>query len=98
MMPTRPEAFRALFPQVVYETHRYRVVARLVENKTVPDSLRFSVEGAVVDAMGKPAWSTDEVSQASRVKMLEEALEAFVAAKAEECSGSAVRQLEQVVR
>lgn len=98
MNPTRPEAFRALFPQVVYETHRYRVVARLVECKTVPDSIRFTVEGAVVDSMGKLAWSVDQVSQRSRMDMLEESLEAFVAAKAEECSGSDVHQLEQVVR
>ncbi len=75
-----------MFPQVVYETHRYRVVARLVECKTVPDSIRFSVEGACCDSMGKLAWSVDQVSQRSRMEVLEEALEAFVAAKAEEAT------------
>lgn len=90
MNPSAPEKFRAWFPAVVFERGRFRVVACCDQNKTVRDSIRFRVEGSVPDALGSLSWSEREVSERTRVQMLEEALEAFVAAKAED---SAARSL-----
>lgn len=96
MNPTDPEMFRRWFPAVVYEAGRFRVVARLAENKTVRDRVRFECEGRVADSMGKPAWDSREVSMRKRTDLLEEALEAFVAKAAE--MATADSNLEQVTR
>lgn len=96
MNPTNPELFRRWFPAVIYEAGRFRVVARLAENKTVPDTIRFVAEGRVADSMGQPCWEAGEVSQRKRVELLEEALEAFTVKAAE--IATADRNLEQVTR
>lgn len=96
MSPSNPELFRQWFPAVIYEVGRFRVVARLAENKTVPDRVRFECEGRVADSMGKPAWDSKEVSMRKRTELLEEALEAFVVKAAEVLTAD--RMLEQVTR
>lgn len=96
MQPSNPELFRQWFPAVIYEAGRFRVVARLAENKTVPDRVRFECEGRVPDSMNQACWSAGEVSMRKRIELLEEALEAFTVKAAE--MATADRNLEQVTR
>lgn len=98
MQPSRPDTFRAWFPAIVYEAGPFRVVAKLNENKTVPDTVRFDVEGRSVDAMGQACWQATMVSHRRRVELLEEALAAFVCSAAESATADDARELEQVTR
>lgn len=72
------DTFRARFPAVIYDSGRYRVVASLQVNKTVPDAIRFQVEGRTVDALGEPCWSVDTVPARKRFDLLEDALASWV--------------------
>ena len=82
MNPSNPEAFRAQFPAVIYESCLRRVVAHLGDEPSAGRA-HFVVEGSIADAMGQPSWSARNVADSEVDGLLCEALEAFVAAQAE---------------